>query len=65
MIDDHVRVRVGQLWRRRRDGLAFIPAHRVAGGWIDKAGHRRTSSQLAENYVLVPIDEDAAAPDDR
>jgi hypothetical protein len=57
--DDQVRVRIGQLWRRRQDGQAFIPAHRIDGGWMDRAGHRRSCAELTEQYVLVPIDEDA------
>jgi hypothetical protein len=58
-VTDQVRVRVGQLWRRRQDGKPFIPAHRVDGSWMDKAGRRR-SGELCANYVLIPIADDAA-----
>jgi hypothetical protein len=56
---DQVRVRVGQLWRRRRDGKAFIPAHHVGNSWFNKAGVRRTVAELRDSYVLVPVDDDA------
>jgi hypothetical protein len=51
--EDSVDVRVGQLWRRRRDGKAFIPAHRAADGWVDRSGIRRTAVELRDGYVLV------------
>jgi hypothetical protein len=49
-------IKVGQLWRRRLDGRRFIPAHRVADGWLDRAGIKRTESDLHQKYVLVPLD---------
>jgi hypothetical protein len=55
-------VRVGRLWRRRRDGKAFIPAKRVAGGWLDRSGVKRTADELRDKYVHVVIDD--AAPTD-
>lgn len=55
---DLIRVRVGQLWRRRRDGKAFIPAHHVGAGWLNKAGNRRTAGELRDSYVLVPLDDE-------
>jgi len=58
--EDMVDVRVGQLWRRRRDGRAFIPAHRAADGWLDKSGLRRTAAELRHEYVLVQPTEDSA-----
>ena len=56
---DHVRVRVGQLWRRRRDGKAFIPAHHVGKTWFNKAGIKRTAGELRDSYVLVRVEDDA------
>jgi hypothetical protein len=55
--DGSVEVRVGQLWRRRRDGRPFIPARRVDGGWLDRAGIKRTSDELRDRYVLVQATE--------
>jgi hypothetical protein len=49
-------IKVGQLWRRRLDGRRFIPARRVADGWLDLAGIKRTDSDLRHKYVLVPLD---------
>jgi hypothetical protein len=57
MTGEGKRIKVGQLWRRRRDGRAFIPAHRVADGWRDKAGRKRTEAELRAKYVLVHIDD--------
>ena len=57
---DQVRVRVGQLWRRRRDGKAFIPAHHVGDNWFNKAGIKRTAGELRDKYVLISTDDDAA-----
>jgi hypothetical protein len=58
MTGEGTRIKVGQLWRRRRDGVkAFIPAHRVADGWRDKAGRKRTEAELRAKYVLVPVDD--------
>ena len=51
-----IEIRVGQLWRRRLDGRRFIPAHRVADGWLDLAGIKRTESDLHQKYVLMPLD---------
>ena len=49
------KIKVGQLWRRRRHGKAFIPAVRVADGWLNKAGNKRTAKQLHEKYVRVNL----------
>jgi hypothetical protein len=57
MTEDAVEVRVGQLWRRRLDGRRFIPATRVADGWLDRSGVKRTAAELHEKYVLVRVDE--------
>jgi hypothetical protein len=59
-VTDHVRVRVGQLWRRRRDGKPFIPAHHVDNTWFNKAGVKRTAGELRDKYVLISTDDDAA-----
>ncbi len=53
------KIKVGQLWRRRRDGKAFIPAVKVADGWLNKAGNKRTAKQLHEKYVWIELDDDA------
>ena len=53
------KIKVGQLWRRRKDGKAFIPAVKVHGEWLNKAGNKRTPSELHEKYVLIDLD---AAP---
>ena len=53
------KIKVGQLWRRRRDGKAFIPAVKVADGWLNKAGNKRTAKELNEKYVWVELDDDA------
>jgi hypothetical protein len=51
-------VRVGQLWRRRHDGRAFIPAFKVGEHvWGDRFGHRRSDAQLQTQYVQIPIDD--------
>jgi hypothetical protein len=55
--EDRIDVRIGQLWRRRRDGRAFIPAHQVADGWLDKSGVKRTAAQLHDTYLLVQATE--------
>jgi hypothetical protein len=55
------KIKVGQLWRRRRDGKAFIPAVKVADGWLNKAGNKRTAKQLHEKYVRVDLSDDARA----
>ena len=47
------KIKVGQLWRRRADGKAFIPAVKVADGWLNKAGNKRTAKQLHEKYVRI------------
>ena len=47
------KINVGQLWRRRGDGKAFIPAVKVADGWLNKAGNKRTAKQLHEKYVWI------------
>ena len=54
------KIKVGQLWRRRKDGKAFKPAVKVDGGWLDKSGTKRTVSQLHEKYVRIDFDDDAA-----
>ncbi len=51
-------IKVGQLWRRRLDGRRFIPARRVADGWLDLVGIKRTECELRQNYTLVPLDDD-------
>ena len=48
-------VKVGQLWRRRLDGRRFIPARRVREGWVDLAGIKRTTAELHQPCVLVPL----------
>ena len=53
------KIKVGQLWRRRADGKAFIPAVKVADGWLNKAGNKRTVKQLHEKYVRIDIGDDA------
>ena len=53
------KIKVGQLWRRRADGKAFIPAVKVADGWLNKAGNKRTAKQLQEKYVRIDINDDA------
>ena len=52
------KIKVGQLWRRRRDGKAFIPAVRVGDAWLNKAGNKRTAQQLHQKYVRVDLDDD-------
>ena len=54
------RIRVGQLWRRRADGKAFIPAVKVADGWLNKAGNKRTAKQLHDKYVRIEISDDVS-----
>ncbi len=54
---NEVGIKVGQLWRRRLDGRRFIPARRVANGWLDLAGIKRSERELRENYVHMPIDD--------
>jgi hypothetical protein len=49
-------IRVGQLWRRRLDGRRSIPVHRVADGWLDRAGIKPTESDLRQKHVLVTLD---------
>jgi hypothetical protein len=58
-------VKVGQLWRRRLDGRRFIPARRVADGWVDLAGIKRTERELHEKYVIVPLDDEGPVWDER
>jgi hypothetical protein len=56
------KIKVGQLWRRRHDGKAFIPAVRSpkGDGWLDRKGHKRTEEELYKRYVLVAIDGTAS-----
>ena len=60
MGEDEPAIRVGQLWRRRYDGRAFIPAHRTADGhvWLDRHGIKRTATDLRAKYVLVPLGDE-------
>ena len=53
------KIKVGQLWRRRKDGKAFIPAVKVADGWLNKAGNKRSVKQLHEKYVRIDVNEGA------
>ena len=55
------KIKVGQLWRRRADGKAFIPAVKVADGWLNKAGNKRTAKQLQEKYVRIDLDDDTTS----
>jgi hypothetical protein len=53
MAVDELEIRVGQLWRRRRDGRPFIPARKVTDGWLDRLGRKRTPVVLRTQYLLV------------
>ncbi len=57
MDTDEIDIKVGQLWRRRLDGRRFIPARRIADGWLDLTGIKRTKAELHQKYVLVPLDD--------
>jgi hypothetical protein len=56
---DQPTIRIGQLWRRRHDGRAFIPVFGSddGGTWLDRRGIKRTAADLRTKYVLVPIIE--------